>query len=91
MSRIPVAYSSLTSIRGPLVLVEGVEGVGWDEVAEIRADSGPPRHGVGFALRCVAWRGYIRKCSPRYTLRTSALVTISPGVPSASTLPSLMM
>ena len=51
MSRIPVAYSSLTSIRGPLVLVEGVEGVGWDEVAEIRADSGPPRHGVVLEIR----------------------------------------
>jgi V/A-type H+-transporting ATPase subunit B len=44
--RAPVEYSSLTSIRGPLVVVEGVEDVGWDEVAEIRADSGPPRHGV---------------------------------------------
>ena len=32
-----------------------------------------------------------KKTGPRYTLRTSALVTISPGVPSASTLPSLMM
>jgi V/A-type H+-transporting ATPase subunit B len=51
MSRVPVAYSSLTSIRGPLVLVEGVEGVGWDEVAEIRADSGPPRHGVVLEVR----------------------------------------
>jgi V/A-type H+/Na+-transporting ATPase subunit B len=51
MSRTPVAYSSLTSIRGPLVLVEGVEGVGWDEVAEIRADSGPPRHGVVLEVR----------------------------------------
>ena len=34
---------------------------------------------------------YIRKCSPRYTRRTSALFTISDGVPWASTLPSLMM
>jgi V/A-type H+-transporting ATPase subunit B len=51
MSRVPVAYSSLTSIRGPLVLVEGVDGVGWDEVAEIAADSGPPRHGVVLEVR----------------------------------------
>ena len=35
--------------------------------------------------------GYILKCSPRYTLRTSAFSTISFGVPSASTSPSLMM
>ena len=34
---------------------------------------------------------YMRKFSPRYTLRTSALATISAGVPSASTRPSLMM
>jgi V/A-type H+-transporting ATPase subunit B len=47
----PVSYSSLASIRGPLVLVEGVEGVGWDELAEIRADSGPVRHGVVLEVR----------------------------------------
>jgi V/A-type H+-transporting ATPase subunit B len=51
MSRAPVEYASLTSIRGPLVLVEDVAGVGWDEVAEIRADSGPPRHGVVLEVR----------------------------------------
>jgi V/A-type H+-transporting ATPase subunit B len=51
MSPVPVAYSSLTSIRGPLVLVEGVAGVGWDEVAEIRGNSGPPRHGVVLEVR----------------------------------------
>ena len=34
---------------------------------------------------------HMRKCSPRYTRRTSALLTISDGVPRASTLPSLMM
>jgi V/A-type H+-transporting ATPase subunit B len=44
--RAPVEYSSLASIRGPLLVVEGVEGVGWDEVAEIRLDSGAVRHGV---------------------------------------------
>jgi V/A-type H+-transporting ATPase subunit B len=52
MSRpVPISYSSLTSIRGPLLLVEGVEGVGWDELAEIRADSGPVRHGVVLEVR----------------------------------------
>ena len=34
---------------------------------------------------------HILKCSPRYTRRTSALFTISDGVPCASTWPSLMM
>ena len=47
----PISYSSLVSIRGPLLLVEGVEGVGWDELAEIRADSGPVRHGVVLEIR----------------------------------------
>ncbi|MDH4177075.1 MAG: V-type ATP synthase subunit B [Thermoleophilia bacterium] len=44
--RAPVEYAGLTSIKGPLVCVEGVGGVGWDEVAEIRLDSGDVRHGV---------------------------------------------
>ena len=41
----------MASIQGPLVLVEGVEGVGWDELAEITADSGPstPRRRAGGA------------------------------------------
>jgi V/A-type H+-transporting ATPase subunit B len=51
MTRARVSYSSLASIQGPLVLVEGVEGVGWDELAEITADSGPPRHGVVLEVR----------------------------------------
>jgi V/A-type H+-transporting ATPase subunit B len=51
VTRARVAYASLASIQGPLVLVEGVEGVGWDELAEITADSGPPRHGVVLEVR----------------------------------------
>jgi V/A-type H+-transporting ATPase subunit B len=50
-ARAPVEYSGLTSIRGPLVVVEGIEDVGWDEVVEIRLDSGPPRHGVVLDVR----------------------------------------
>ena len=42
----PVEYASVSAIRGPLLVVEGVEGVGWDEVAEVRFDSGELRHGV---------------------------------------------
>ncbi len=44
--RSPVEYASVSSVRGPLLVVEGVEGVGWDEVAEVRLDSGDVRHGV---------------------------------------------
>jgi V/A-type H+/Na+-transporting ATPase subunit B len=47
MIRTPaVEYSSITEVRGPLVVVGGVEGVGWDEFATIRLDGGPPRHGI---------------------------------------------
>ncbi len=42
----PIEYASITSIRGPLVVVEGVSGVGWDEVVELRLGSGETRHGV---------------------------------------------
>jgi V/A-type H+-transporting ATPase subunit B len=44
--RAPVEYASVASARGPLLVVEGVEDVGWDEVAAIRLDSGEPRNGV---------------------------------------------
>lgn len=39
-------YTSAAEIRGPLLVVRGVSGVGWDEFATIRVGSGPPRHGL---------------------------------------------
>jgi V/A-type H+-transporting ATPase subunit B len=42
----PIEYSSTASIRGPLMVVQGVEDVGWNEVAEIRLADGEVRHGV---------------------------------------------
>jgi V/A-type H+-transporting ATPase subunit B len=36
----------VSSARGPLLVVEGVAGIGWDEVGEVRLDSGEVRHGV---------------------------------------------
>ena len=44
--RAPVEYTARRAMRGPLLVVEGVAGVGWDEVAEIRLASGEARHGV---------------------------------------------
>ena len=44
--RAPVEYSSVTSIEGPLLCVEGVRDVGWDEVVAIHLGSGETRHGV---------------------------------------------
>jgi V/A-type H+/Na+-transporting ATPase subunit B len=43
--RVPIEYSDLTSVEGPLLVVRGVEGVGWDEQVVVRLDSGELRHG----------------------------------------------
>jgi len=42
----PIEYRAIGSIRGPLIVVDDVVGIGWDEVAEIRLDSGEVRHGT---------------------------------------------
>ena len=39
-------YTSVAELRGPLLVVRGVHGVGWDEFVTIRLGSGPPRHGL---------------------------------------------
>jgi V/A-type H+/Na+-transporting ATPase subunit B len=42
----PVEYTRVDEVRGPLLVVGDVEGVGWDEVGEIRLAGGEVRHGV---------------------------------------------
>jgi V/A-type H+-transporting ATPase subunit B len=42
----PVEYTSVSAARGPLLVVQGVEGVGWDEVAEVHLGDGSARRGV---------------------------------------------
>ena len=42
----PIEYGSVSSISGPLLRVEGVSDVGWDETAVLRTSSGEIRHGV---------------------------------------------
>jgi V/A-type H+/Na+-transporting ATPase subunit B len=44
--RAPVEYASVASVKGPLIVVEGVSGVGWDEVVDVRLGSGELRHGL---------------------------------------------
>jgi V/A-type H+/Na+-transporting ATPase subunit B len=44
--RAPIEYTSISSVRGPLLMVEGIERVGWDEVARITLPAGETRHGV---------------------------------------------
>lgn len=41
-----VEYRTVQEVRGPLLVVHGVRGVGWDEFARIRLDSGEIRHGL---------------------------------------------
>jgi len=39
-------YTGIAELRGPLMIVRGVDGVGWDEFAEIRTQTGETRHGL---------------------------------------------
>jgi V/A-type H+-transporting ATPase subunit B len=41
-----IEYAGVEEIRGPLVVVRGVSGVGWDEAAHVRLDSGEMRSGL---------------------------------------------
>ena len=42
----PIEYTEVSAIRGPLLVIEGVEDVGWDEVCLITLPTGERRHGV---------------------------------------------
>jgi V/A-type H+-transporting ATPase subunit B len=46
IERAPVEYSDVRSVDGPLLVVSGVSGVGWDEEVEVRLAAGEVRHGV---------------------------------------------
>jgi V/A-type H+-transporting ATPase subunit B len=39
-------YTDIAELRGPLLVVRGVAGVGWDEFATIRDATGTERHGL---------------------------------------------
>jgi V/A-type H+-transporting ATPase subunit B len=45
-----IEYSTIEELRGPLLVVRGTSGVGWDEFATVRISSGDraeaPRHGL---------------------------------------------
>jgi len=42
----PVEHHDVRRVQGPLLVVGGVHGVGWDEFGEICLDNGQTRHGV---------------------------------------------
>jgi V/A-type H+-transporting ATPase subunit B len=39
-------FTDVREIAGPLVVLRGVRGVGWDEYARVLVDGGPERHGL---------------------------------------------
>ena len=39
-------FTAVAELRGPLLVVRGVDGVGWDEFATIRMGTGETRHGL---------------------------------------------
>ncbi len=41
-----VEYSGASRVGGPLLVVQGVEGIGWDEIARVRLPSGEMRLGL---------------------------------------------
>ncbi|MEU6379862.1 V-type ATP synthase subunit B [Streptomyces sp. NPDC046909] len=41
-----IEYTSVRELRGPLAVVDKVEGVGWDEFVQFTLDSGERRHGL---------------------------------------------
>ncbi|HQR28544.1 MAG TPA: V-type ATP synthase subunit B [Nocardioides sp.] len=43
---VPVSCSDVASVAGPLLVVRGARGVGWDEFAVVEVDDGPSRHGL---------------------------------------------
>ncbi|MCK7622212.1 V-type ATP synthase subunit B [Streptomyces sp. RS10V-4] len=47
----PVTYTSVRELRGPLAVVTGVQGVGWDEFATLTLASGERRYGVVLEVR----------------------------------------
>ncbi|ETK32835.1 V-type ATP synthase subunit B [Microbispora sp. ATCC PTA-5024] len=42
----PVDHTDVAELRGPLIVVRGAEGVGWDEYASIELESGERRNGL---------------------------------------------
>ena len=42
----PIEFGDIERMAGPLVVVRGVEGVGWDDFARIQVDGAAPRHGI---------------------------------------------
>ena len=44
--KVDLQFANVTELRGPLVFVSGVAGVGWDEFCSVHLSSGQVRHGL---------------------------------------------
>ncbi|MGZ4354179.1 MAG: V-type ATP synthase subunit B [Gaiellaceae bacterium] len=42
----PIGYRGAAAVHGPLIVIEGTQDVGWDELVEVRLEDGTVRHGV---------------------------------------------
>jgi V/A-type H+-transporting ATPase subunit B len=43
---VEIEHTDVRELRGPLVVVAGVDGAGWDDFVTVRLDSGQVRHGL---------------------------------------------
>ena len=41
-----IEHTAVSAVRGPLLVVQDVRGVGWDEWAVVEVEGGPARHGL---------------------------------------------
>ena len=59
-------YNTIREIVGPLMLVEGVEGVKYNELVEIRQENGEVRSGKVLEINVSRkWKGFGNGCSGR--------------------------
>jgi len=50
VNTLTLSYDGVRELRGPLLVIDGVSGVGWDEFADIRLGTGEVRHGLVLAV-----------------------------------------
>ncbi len=70
MSNTNKEYKTVTSITGPLLVVEGVEGIGYEEIAEVRID-GEDKVRLGKVLDVSGDRAVVQMFEPTQGAKTS--------------------
>ena len=72
-------YTGIAELRGPLMVVRGVDGVGWDEFAEILMENGETRHGL--VLEAVRDLAVVQVLEGTEGMRTTATRVAFSGSP----------